>query len=724
MKRRSGTARILTIILSVCMVFTMCPFIADGWNNSGHAEAASKGTAARVVEIAKSCKEKKKKKTKSALKKYGNLYSEGYKGPWCMWFVSNCGKLAGIENSPTGIIRQLACYRDRYKKWGDYHKSTAYGGKKYTPVAGDLIFYSWDHNEKVCDHVGIVRFTDKEGVHTVEGNTNGGYVGYHTYSLSAKFIIGFVHPDYKSSTTTSSPSSSYSHKFQYNLNGGSGTFKPQTVQDGGTLKIPTAKPTKPGCTFTGWCVVRDDKKWYVAGKGWLDYDTVKSKNYTFKKYSPGDSLVIGDSWTTGRPNANYTFWAQWQNASIKVQFNNNSGTGSIPDRTVAITSGATKVDCRNLGLQKTGYALDGWKVQKKSGGSSYWIVANGSGWTWKKDAAAAERKLLRFTDSLTFPSGSVGNGDTIVFWASWKAVGQGSQTIPNGIYHITSALDPGFGLDVYGGYAESGTNVQLYKNATDKTQTFAVKYVGSGYYSIISTISAKSLDVYDAGQRNGTNVHVYKQNNTDAQRWIIKDRGDGTFSIISKCNGLCVDVAGSRAVNRANIQMYQEDVNSAAQRWRFVSADMQGSQTVPDGVYHITSALNAEFGLDVYNGSPESRTNVQLYRNINDRTQTFEVSYMGSGYYSIISTIGGKSLDVYDAGNYNGVNVWVYDPNYREAQQWIIKDRGDGTYSIFSRCNELCLDVKGSKAVNGANIQMYKEDQSSLAQRWKFIPAN
>ena len=218
--------------------------------------------------------------------------------------------------------------------------------------------------------------------------------------------------------------------------------------------------------------------------------------------------------------------------------------------------------------------------------------------------------------------------------------------------------------------------------------------------------------------------HVYKQNNTDAQRWIIKDRGDGTFSIISKCNGLCVDVAGSRAVNRANIQMYQEDVNSAAQRWRFVSADMQGSQTVPDGVYHITSALNAEFGLDVYNGSPESRTNVQLYRNINDRTQTFEVSYMGSGYYSIISTIGGKSLDVYDAGNYNGVNVWVYDPNYREAQQWIIKDRGDGTYSIFSRCNELCLDVKGSKAVNGANIQMYKEDQSSLAQRWKFIPVN
>ncbi len=48
MKRRSIAARVMTIILSVCMVFTMCPFISDGWNNSGHAEAATKITDKKV----------------------------------------------------------------------------------------------------------------------------------------------------------------------------------------------------------------------------------------------------------------------------------------------------------------------------------------------------------------------------------------------------------------------------------------------------------------------------------------------------------------------------------------------------------------------------------------------------------------------------------------------------------------------------------------------------
>ena len=111
---------------------------------------------------------------------------------------------------------------------------------------------------------------------------------------------------------------------------------------------------------------------------------------------------------------------------------------------------------------------------------------------------------------------------------------------------------------------------------------------------------------------------------------------------------------------------------------------------------------------------------MQICQNTSDDAQTFNVTYLGDGYYSIISNIADKSLDVAGAGVANKTNVQVWDQNGADAQKWIIKDMGSGNYSIFSKCGGLCVDLTGAKAADGTNVHMYQDD-GSLEQKWRFV---
>ena len=297
------------------------------------------------------------------------------------------------------------------------------------------------------------------------------------------------------------------------------------------------------------------------------------------------------------------------------------------------------------------------------------------------------------------------------------------KTVENGIYIIRTALNEKYVLDIAGASKENFGNTQIWSNFNANNQKFRVKYLGDGYYNIISKYSGKTLDVDSAGTKPGSNVQQYELNNTDAQKWLIKKDEDGYYTIISKCNNLCLDITSANAKDGTNVQVYTQN-NTKAQRFKLERCKDEDEnniieKAVEDGVYKIKTALNEKYVLDIADASKENFGNVQLWTDFNATNQAFEIKYINDGYYNIISKYSGKTLDVDSAGTKPGTNVQQYELNNTDAQKWLIKKDKDGYYTIISKCNNLCLDITSANAKDGTNVQVYTQNNSK-AQKFKL----
>ena len=93
------------------------------------------------------------------------------------------------------------------------------------------------------------------------------------------------------------------------------------------------------------------------------------------------------------------------------------------------------------------------------------------------------------------------NTITVRFWCGQTELGsetrtvvynnKGTQSISDGQYYIKSALDNNYVLDLKDGGTANGTNIILNKYSGSDSQKFYVKYVGDGYYELISEKSGK-----------------------------------------------------------------------------------------------------------------------------------------------------------------------------------------------------------------------------------------
>lgn len=151
-------------------------------------------------------------------------FSSGYGYHWCAAFVSFCLLQSGCHEFNTlkdwcrdhpddsGYIwRELGCEKWRkalvgagYFKTSVAHKNTksqklleSYD-PEYTPIAGDLIFFT-DNPFKTASHIGIVLYIDGDMIYTVEGNTtvtqeldtNGDEVCIKSYKIDDSKITGY-----------------------------------------------------------------------------------------------------------------------------------------------------------------------------------------------------------------------------------------------------------------------------------------------------------------------------------------------------------------------------------------------------------------------------------------------------------------------------------------------------------------------------------------------------
>ena len=300
----------------------------------------------------------------------------------------------------------------------------------------------------------------------------------------------------------------------------------------------------------------------------------------------------------------------------------------------------------------------------------------------------------------------------------WRFIPVGDHAVIDGEYYISTALDNNKVLDIDAGQiSENKANAQLWELLNWENQVFSLVYNENGYYSIICNKSGKYLEVEGGYKEAGTNVQQYEGNGTDAQQWVIKPTGDGYYYIVSKCNGLYLDVDNYNTDNGTNIKVYTGYLNNA-QKWRFMPL---GTQTVSDGEYYISSALNNDKVLDIDDEQiSNDKANAQLWDWLNGTNQVFSLKYNDNGYYNIICNKSGKYLEVEGGLLQAGTNVQQYEGNGTDAQQWVIKSAGDGYYYIVSKCNGLNLDVDNSNTENGTNVKIFT-GYSTNAQKWKFV---
>lgn len=222
---------------------------------------------------------------------------------------------------------------------------------------------------------------------------------------------------------------------------------------------------------------------------------------------------------------------------------------------------------------------------------------------------------------------------------------QNKSMMDDGVYYIKNC-NVKFALDVSGGSAYSGANVQLYSlNKTD-AQKWLVSHDSKGYVSFKNVNSGMYLTA--TGSSNGANVNQQSSSNGYNQKWIIAFDSNQNIKLVSGLNStLVIDVSGGKISNGSNIQLYTSN-NSAAQKWVFeyISKDVQVSLTKIMGTSQTSVAQMVRY----------YKANASGY-------DTFKAKYEGK-YDGSLAKGGARTIEqfaqiVYEEANAEGVKAEV-----------------------------------------------------------------
>ncbi len=289
----------------------------------------------------------------------------------------------------------------------------------------------------------------------------------------------------------------------------------------------------------------------------------------------------------------------------------------------------------------------------------------------------------------------------------------GSKVVPEGIYTIHTSLNQSLVLDTDSASLALGANIQIWQDTNSRQQRVRLTYHQEGYYTIALLHSGKVLEVAGGNSLPGTNVWQWEENGTDAQKWVIEQAENNQMQIRSALTGLYLDISGGIAQNGSNVQVYS---GNKSQAQKFI-LEKEGTEVIADGIYKISSKLNANRYLDIDGGSLANGANAQMWINEPVAQQRFQLTYQGEGTYEIKAVHSNRVLEVSGGKMEVGSNVAQYQANHTDAQKWMIQDSGDGSFTITSYLNLLSLDISGGKDEDGANLQVYTPN-GSIAQHF------
>lgn len=296
---------------------------------------------------------------------------------------------------------------------------------------------------------------------------------------------------------------------------------------------------------------------------------------------------------------------------------------------------------------------------------------------------------------------------------------EAKQTIQNGTYIISSAMNSNLVLDITGNSTVAGANVEIWEKNNQNNQKFNVTFLGDGYYKLEVVSSGKYLSGTNSNPKKEDNVIQNTYQDKDIQKWIIKDAGNGYYYIISKAGLLYLDIYGAKSTNGTNVELYTKNQGSN-QKFKFNKVDVvSGTQSIQNGTYTISTSMNFNQVIDVHGASTANNANVEIFQRNGGQNQKYKLEYLGDGYYKIQATHSGKVLTVKNSDINKGANVDQENYIGIDSQKWVIKSAGGSYYYIISKCNGLYLDLQGGVSNSGTNLEVYTPNYKNW-QKFKF----
>ena len=238
------------------------------------------------------------------------------------------------------------------------------------------------------------------------------------------------------------------------------------------------------------------------------------------------------------------------------------------------------------------------------------------------------------------------------------------ELVGSNVYRIQSLLTGRFVVNDYG-------NATI-RDWPDGGGPRWVPVVKAGRIIFHSNGGSKVLDVAGGAAYDGANLQLYKVNGTAAQLFELRSTPafvGGTYLARTGLDwGRVIDIDASAWLDSS------WDSGAAAQLWNWIGAGNQrlGFTGVGNGYYEIYVSRSG-LALDVENGDPHGR--VRQWEANHTAAQRWTVSWnKANRAYEICSAInpGGLALDVSNADSHDGAWVQCWDRNRTRAQAWFL----------------------------------------------------
>lgn len=254
--------------------------------------------------------------------------------------------------------------------------------------------------------------------------------------------------------------------------------------------------------------------------------------------------------------------------------------------------------------------------------------------------------------------------------------------------------------------------------------------MSNGTYEIItSKDNNKVLDIVNGSKSKGANVQLYQWNGTVAQQYEIVKNQEGYYTIKNCGSNLYLGIS-TNWNTMANYNRLVQGVDSSSKAAQFVFTKNSKGQWI------ISSAWDSKYVIDLYGGSTNNGSAIQIFTNNNSQAQAWKLmkvknvreeldelasknkNTLSDGTYFISSSKNTSYvLDVSNGSKNNFGNIWLFKNNGTVAQAWTVKHDSKGYVTFINVGSNKAIDVYDGKAKNYQNISQYTSN-NSYAQKW------
>jgi len=252
----------------------------------------------------------------------------------------------------------------------------------------------------------------------------------------------------------------------------------------------------------------------------------------------------------------------------------------------------------------------------------------------------------------------------------------------NGYYAITCA-ESNKAIEAYNLGLVDGTNVIQYDYSCSTQQQWAIRDEGEGYVRFINRLNGLSLDLSGGIATNGRNIQLYSsQENNKSQVWKIYKGSD--YSVGNRSNNIITKLDSGYYLDAdatGNVVLGYADNRES---------EVFETEENVDGTYRIKHAKTGK-----YLTSENLNAVLRDYDSSSSRQKWLLIDVTGTGYCNIVSYQNQNyRLDVDNAWATEGNNVKLFERNddYKEAQMWKLN-----TFTKNNSSIELSLQADSKK---------------------------